>query len=132
MEHTQMSVIQGQLSIAAAGSSNNLLSGSAFEFARQQQLVSIGVAATLTGGFIGITVGSDLVLEDTPPAVILAASNGGYTRITGGMYNNHVAQPGERIVIRARSPSGGPLVGFSVLHNMARRDMKPSTATRLT
>jgi len=105
-----MSVIQGQLSIAAAGSSNNLLSGSAFEFARQQQLVSIGVAATVTGGFIGITVGSDLVLEDTPPAVITAAVNGGYPIIPDEMYYNDVAQPGDRIVIRARNPSGGAIV----------------------
>ena len=105
-----MSVIQGQLSIPAAGSSNNLLSGSAFEFARTQQLVSIAVAATLTGGFIGITVGADLVLEDTPPAVILAASNGGYAVIPDGFYYNDVAQPGDRIVIRARNPSGGAII----------------------
>ena len=105
-----MSVIQGQLSIAAAGSTNNLLAGSAFEFARVQQLVSIGVAATVTGGFIGITVGSDLVLEDTPPAVITAATNGGYPIIPDEMYYNDVAMPGDRIVIRARNPSGGAIV----------------------
>ena len=105
-----MSVIQGQLSIAAAGSSNNLLSGSAFEFARSQQLVSIAVAATLTGGFIGITVGADLVLEDTPPAVIVAATNGGYPVIPDGFYYNDVAQPGDRIVLRARNPSAGAIV----------------------
>jgi len=121
MEHSPMSVIQGQLSIAAAGSSNNLLSGSAFEFARQQQLVSIGVAATLTGGFIGITVGSDLVLEDTPPAVILAASNGGYPIIPDEMYYNDVAQPGDRIVIRARNPSGGAIVFAWVVQSSALR-----------
>lgn len=105
-----MSVIQNQLSIAAGASSNNLLAGSAFEFVRTPSLISLGVAATLTGGFIGITVGADLVLEDTPPAVILAATNGGYPVIPDEMYYNDVGQPGDRIVIRARNPTGGAIV----------------------
>jgi hypothetical protein len=100
-----MSVIQNQVSIAAAGSNNNLLSGSAFEFARTRQLVSIGVTASVTGGFIGITVGSDLVLEDTPPYVSAA-----YPIIPDQMFYNDVAQPGDRLVIRARNPSGGAIV----------------------
>lgn len=100
-----MSVIQGQLSIAAAGSTNNLLNGSAFEIARAQQLVSIGVTASVTGGFIGITVGSDLVLEDTPPFVTAL-----YPLVPDQMYYNDVANPGDRIVIRARNPSGGAIV----------------------
>lgn len=100
-----MSVIQGQLSLAAAGSTNNLLSGSAFEIARSSQLVSIGVTASVTGSFIGITVGSDLVLEDTPPYVSAA-----YPIIPDQMFYNDVAQPGDRIVIRARNPSGGAIV----------------------
>lgn len=105
-----MSVIQNQLSLGAGLSTPNLIAGSAFEFARTQQLVSIGVAATVTGAFIGITVGSDLVLEDTPPVVILAATNGGFPIIPDEMYYNDVAQPGDRIVIRARNPTGGAVV----------------------
>jgi hypothetical protein len=116
-----MSVIQGQLSIAAAGSSNNLLAGSAFEFARSQQLVSIGVAATVTGAFIGITVGADLVLEDTPPFVITAATNGGYPIIPDQMTYNDVAQPGDRIVIRARNPTGGAIIFSWVVQISALR-----------
>lgn len=116
-----MPIIQNQLSIAAAGSSNNLLSGSAFEFARSAQLVSIGVACTAPGGFIGITVGADLVLEDTPPVVIAAATNGGYPIIPDQMYYNDVAQPGDRIVIRARNPSGGALIFSWVVQISALR-----------
>jgi hypothetical protein len=100
-----MSVIMGQLSIAAAGSTNNLLAGSAFELAVRQELVSIGCTASVTGGFIGITVGSDLVLEDTPPFVSAA-----YPIIPDQMFYNDVANPGDRIVIRARNPSGGAIV----------------------
>jgi hypothetical protein len=102
-----MAVIQGTLSIPAAGSTNNLLAGSAFEIARQQELISIGVSQSVTGGFIGITVGSDLVLEDTPPFIIAAGS---YPVIPDHMYYNDVANPGDRIVIRARNPSGGAIV----------------------
>jgi hypothetical protein len=100
-----MPVIQGTLSIAAAGSTNNLLAGSAFEIARSQELVSLGVTQSVTGGFIGITIGSDLVLEDTPPFI-----SAGFPVIPDQMYYNDVAQPGDRIVIRARNPSGGAIV----------------------
>ena len=100
-----MSAIQTETSIAAAGSSNNLLAGSAFEIARQRQLVSIGVTASATGGFIGITVGSDLVLEESPPYVLTTPP-----AIPDQMYYNDVAMPGDRIVIRARNPTGGAIV----------------------
>lgn len=100
-----MSVIMGQTSLAAGINSNNLLNGSAFEIARNKQLVSIGVTASVTGAFIGITVGSDLVLEDTPPFVSAA-----YPIIPDEMYYNDVANPGDRIVIRARNPTAGAVV----------------------
>lgn len=99
-----MSVIQNQVTLAAAGSTNNLLAGSAFEIARSAELVSIGVTQSVIGGFIGITIGSDLVLEDTPPFVSAA-----YPIIPDEMFYNDVAQPGDRIVIRARNPSAGAI-----------------------
>ena len=111
-----MSVIQGQVTLAAAGSTNNLLSGSAFEIARAPQLVSIGVTQSVTGGFIGITVGSDLVLEDTPPYI-----SASYPVIPDEMYYNDVANPGDRIVIRARNPSGGAITFNYVVQISALR-----------
>lgn len=99
-----MAVIQNQVSVAAGASTNNLLSGSAFELARTRELLSIGVTASVTGGFIGITVGSDLVLEDTPPYV-----SANYPIIPDQMYYNDVANPGDRIVIRARNPTAGAI-----------------------
>lgn len=105
-----MPVVQNQVSLAAGASSANLISGSAFEFARTREIISIGVAATATGTFIGLTVGSDLVLEDTPPVVIAAATNGGFPLVPDQMLYNDVANPGDRIVIRARNPTGGAIV----------------------
>jgi len=105
-----MPVIQNQVSLAAGASTNNFLAGSAFEFARVPELISIGIAATLTGGFVGLTVGNDLVLEDTPPVVIVAATNGGFPIIPDQMLYNDVAQPGDRIVLRGRNPTGGAIV----------------------
>lgn len=99
-----MAVIQNQVTLAAAGSTNNLLTGSAFELARTRELLSIGVTQSVTGGFIGITVGSDLVLEDTPPFI-----SANYPIIPDQMFYNDVANPGDRIVIRARNPSGGSI-----------------------
>lgn len=104
-----MSVIQGTTSIPAAGSTNNLLSGSAFEYARVRQLVSIGVTASATGTFIGITVGSELILEDTPTYILAA-----YPVVPDQMFYNASAQAGDRLVIRARNPTAGAIV-FSYL-----------------
>lgn len=104
-----MPVIQKEISVPANDVTENALAGSAFEFARSNQLVSMGVTAEATGGFITIQSGSDIVLEESPPEV-----DANFPTIPDTMYYNDVATVGDRLVIRLRNPTGAAII-FRVL-----------------
>jgi hypothetical protein len=91
-------------SVAAGAVNENLLSGSAFEFARQNSLVSIGLTQSATGGFATINSGADVIAEEFPPPIATV-----YPVIPDGMYFSDVAAAGDRLVIRYRNPTGGAL-----------------------
>lgn len=93
-----------ETSVAAGASNDNVLSGSAFEFARTRSIVSIGCAASATGGFVTIQSGSDVVLEESPPIVKTT-----YPIIPDEMYFNDVMEAGDRLVVRVRNPTGGAI-----------------------
>jgi len=99
-----MPVIMKETAVAAGTVNENLLAGSAFEFARQNSLVSIGVNQSATGGFATIQSGSDIVAEEFPPPIATV-----YPVIPDGMYFSDVAQAGDRLVVRYRNPTGGAL-----------------------
>lgn len=99
-----MPVIQREVSVAAGGLNENILSGSAFEFARQNQVVSLGVAQSATGGFATIQSGGDIVAEEFSPAVLTR-----YPIIPDEMYYNDVMGVGDRLVVRYRNPTAGAL-----------------------
>lgn len=105
-----MPVIQREATVPANAFIENLLTGSAFEFARSNQLVSVGVSAAATGVFVTITAGPDLVLEESA-AVILTR----FPIIPDEMYYNDVMQVGDRLIIRARNSTAGPLVVRAVV-----------------
>lgn len=100
-----MPVIQRETSVAAGAVADNLLSGSAFEFLRQNSLVSIGVTAAATGTFVTIQSGSDVVAEEFPPAIQTR-----FPIIPDEMYYSDVGGAGDRLVIRARNPTGGAVI----------------------
>jgi len=97
-------VIQKETSVAAGASNDNLFSGSAFEYARAPGVVSVGCIASATGGFITLQAGPTIILEESPPAVgtvmPIAPDN---------MLYNAALAPGDRLVLRARNPTGGAL-----------------------
>lgn len=99
-----MPVIMRETSVAAGASNDNVVSGSAFEFARTRQIVSIGVTSSATGGFITIQSGADVVLEESSPYVATV-----YPIIPDQMFFTDVMEPGDRLVIRARNPTAGAL-----------------------
>jgi len=99
-----MPVIMRETSVAAGGVNENILAGSAFEFARQNSLVSIGVAQSATGGFCTINSGADVVAEEFSPAILTR-----YPIIPDEMYFSDVAAAGDRLVVRYRNPTGGAL-----------------------
>lgn len=100
-----MPAIQKEVSVAANSSNDNLLSGSAFEFARARQVVSIGVTAAATGVFIFISSGADLILEESAAYIKTQ-----FPIIPDEMFYNDVQEAGDRLVIRARNSTGGAIV----------------------
>jgi len=99
-----MSVMQFETVIATASSNANVVTGSAFEFARQRQVVSIGAVASATGGFLTIQSGSDVILEESPPMVL-----GTMPIIPDHFFYNDVMEIGDRLKIAFRNPTGGDL-----------------------
>lgn len=100
-----MPVIMRQQSLAAGASDSNILAGSTFELARGNVFLSIGVTADVTGSFITIFSGSDIVLEESPPP--LKAT---YPIIPDEMFFNDIATLADRIVVAARNPTAGAIV----------------------
>jgi hypothetical protein len=99
-----MPVIQREVSVAAGAVNDNIFAGSAFEFARQNQVMSMGVAQSATGGFATIQSGGDIVAEEFSPAILTR-----FPIIPDEMYYNDVMSPGDRLVLRYRNPTGGAL-----------------------
>jgi hypothetical protein len=100
-----MPVIMRETSVAAGAVNENILAGSAFEFARQNSLVSIGINQSATGGFATLNSGSDVVAEEFAPPIATV-----YPVIPDNMYFSDVAAAGDRLVIRYRNPTGGALI----------------------
>jgi hypothetical protein len=103
-EDSCMPVIQREVSVAAGAQNDNIFSGSAFEFARQAQVISVGVSQSATGGFATLQSGGDIVAEEFSPAILTR-----YPIIPDEMYYNDVMAVGDRLVLRYRNPTGGAL-----------------------
>ena len=101
-----MPMILAKQTVGAGGVNNNIISGSAFEFARVRQLVSMGVVQSATGGFSTITSGPDIIAEEFEPAILATANP---IIIPDHMYFTDYMEPGDRLVIRYRNPTAGAL-----------------------
>lgn len=93
-----MPVIQRTTVLAAGAIDQNVLSGSAFEFARTQQIVSMAIVATLASAFANIQSGSDIVLEETELVI-----KAGFGIIPDEFFYNDIAVQGDRLVVRVRN-----------------------------
>lgn len=100
-----MPMILWETSIAAGGNNSNLVSGSAFEFARSRQVVSIGVTQAATGMFAIIQAGADIIAEEFSPHILTR-----YPTIPDEMAFTDVMETGDRLRISIRNPTGGPLI----------------------
>lgn len=98
-------VIQKETSVAAGAVNDNLFSGSAFEYVRQPGVVSIACVAAATGGFITIQAGPTLILEESPPTVKTSMPV-----VPDDFLYQAAVVPGDRLVLRARNPTGGAVV----------------------
>lgn len=99
-----MPMILVEQAVVTLDSVANLVSGSAFEFARQRQLVSMGWVQSATGGFFTITSGPDIIAEEFMGPILTT-----YPVIPDQMYFTDYMEPGDRLVVRYRNPTGGTL-----------------------
>jgi len=99
-----MPVIQKEISVAANSTNDNILSGSAFEYARQNEIVSIGLAGSATGLVATIQSGAEVVLEESPILVKTTMPT-----LPDDMYYNDVATAGDRLKIQVRNTTAGAL-----------------------
>jgi hypothetical protein len=105
-----MPMIMIESSIAAGAVNNNLVSGSAYEFARTRQIVSLGVVQSATGMFCTIQSGADIVAEEFSLPILTT-----YPIIPDNMYFTDVMEQGDRLVLRVRNPTAGALTARAVV-----------------
>lgn len=100
-----MPVIQRAETVGAGATVQNTIAGSAYEFARARSVVSVGVTQAVTGMFVAIQSGSDIVAEEFEPFILTTPPI-----IPDHMYYNDVMEVGDRLVIRVRNPTGGGII----------------------
>lgn len=105
-----MPVIIKETSIAANSTVDNIFSGSAFEFARGPQLVTLGVTQSATGLLATFTSGADVVVEESAPPVKTTMPV-----IPDDFYASDIAAPGDRYVLRVRNTTAGALTLRAIL-----------------
>lgn len=99
-----MPVMQRAEIVAANATVQNTVAGSAYEFARSRQVVSIGITQSATGLFVAIQSGSDIVAEEFEPFILTTPPI-----IPDHMYYNDVMEIGDRLVLRVRNSTAGAL-----------------------
>lgn len=100
-----MPMIMVETTVGAGGLNNNIVSGSAFEFARGRQVVSLGITQAATGMFAQAQAGADIIVEEFSPPVLTR-----YPIIPDEMYFTDVMENGDRLVIRVRNPTAGGII----------------------
>jgi hypothetical protein len=101
-----VSVIQKESNpaLAANATVDNVFSGSAFEFARQNSLLNMAVVGSATGLVATIQVGSRVVLEESPISLL-----GTMPKLQDDFYYSEGVLQGERIICRIRNTTAGAL-----------------------
>jgi hypothetical protein len=97
-------VIQKELSIAANATNDNIFSGSAFEFARQNSLMNLAVVGSATGLVATIQVGARVVVEESPLSILATMP-----KLQDDFYYSEGVLASERIIVRVRNTTAGAL-----------------------
>lgn len=96
-----MPQILRQVVFGAAGSNPNVFSGSAFEYVRQNAVLSMAICQTVAANFVTVNVGSDVIAEEHEPHVLAGASV--YPPIPDFFYYQDVAAAMDRLVMAVRA-----------------------------
>lgn len=101
-----MPTIQREVTVAAGATNPNVFSGSAFEYPERNSIVSIGVTAQVTGTFITVQAGGEVVLEESPPIV----RAGAMPVIPDDYALNFAIAQGRRLILAVRNPTGAGVI----------------------
>jgi len=104
-----MPMILREVSVGANATNENIIAGSAFEFARGRGVLSIGIAAAATGCVANIQAGADIVAEAFALPILTR-----YPIVPDEFYFTDVVEQGDRIVQRVQNTTAGALVVRSV------------------
>jgi hypothetical protein len=96
--------MQKERSILANETVENVFSGSAFEFARQNSLLNMAVVGSATGLVATIQVGSRVVVEESPLSILTTMP-----KLQDDFYYSEGVLANERIILRVRNTTGGAL-----------------------
>ena len=100
-----MPAIQAEQSVAANTTLANIFSGSAFEYSRGRQLLSLGATAAATGTLLTIQSGADVILEES--ATYIATQ---YPIVPDQMFYNDIMEMFDRLRVQFRNSTGGAIV----------------------
>lgn len=104
-----MAVIQKEQVIAANATEPNIFNGSAFEFARQNSLLNMAVVGSATGLVATIQVGSRVVVEESPLAILTTMP-----KLQDDFYYSEGVLANERVICRVRNTTAGALTVRSI------------------
>lgn len=104
-----MPAIQVEVAVAANTTNSNVFNGSAFEYARGRQLLSLGFTASATGMLVTIQSGADVILEESNAYV-----KTGFPVVPDEMFYNDVMEQFDRLRVQARNTTGGSLTARSI------------------
>jgi hypothetical protein len=100
-----MPAIQTEVTVGAGLTNANIVSGSAFEYSRGRQLLSLGVTAAATGTFTTIQSGADVILEES--ATYIATQ---FPIVPDQMFYNDIMEMFDRLRISVRNTAGAGIV----------------------
>lgn len=106
-----MGLIKSSVAIGAGVTNTNILSGSAFEFVREPSQVMIGLLASATGLLVGVSSGSDILLEDGSAVDVVRVANQGPI-FPDDFILTDIAMAMDRLRISVRNPTAGSITLF--------------------
>jgi hypothetical protein len=104
-----MPMILREVTVAATSTNDNIIAGSAFEFARGAGVLSIAIAAAATGVIVNLQAGADIIAEAFACPILTR-----YPIVPDEFYFTDVVAQGDRIVERAQNTTGAGIVVRSV------------------
>lgn len=104
-----MPAIQAEVSVAANSTNSNLFNGSAFEYSRGRQLLSLGVTAAATGTLTTIQSGADVILEESATYIKTQ-----FPVVPDEMFYNDIMEQFDRLRVQVRNSTGGAIVARSI------------------